>query len=58
MLRHPRESEPDTIASELGNLLSPLVIFPWGPLAMRYLGVPIVIGVSWVITYSSRFIFC
>ncbi|KAJ5922866.1 hypothetical protein N7516_010569 [Penicillium verrucosum] len=44
MLRHPRESEPDTIASELGNLLSPLVIFPWGPLAMRYLGVPIVIG--------------
>ncbi|CAG8895105.1 unnamed protein product [Penicillium nalgiovense] len=28
------------------HFLAPLVIFPWGPLAMSYLGVPIVVGVS------------
>ncbi|KUM66910.1 hypothetical protein ACN42_g194 [Penicillium freii] len=44
MFRHPRETQPDPITSELSHILSPLVIFPWGPLAMNYLGVPIVVG--------------
>jgi hypothetical protein len=46
MIRQPRESQPDPITSEIAHFLAPLVIFPWGPLAMSYLGVPIVVGVS------------
>ncbi|KGO71093.1 hypothetical protein PITC_080300 [Penicillium italicum] len=44
MIRRPREPQPDPITLEISQLLSPLVIFPWGPLAMNYLGVPIVVG--------------
>lgn len=50
MLRRPREAQPDAITSEIGAILAPLDIFPWGPLAMNYLGVPIVLGVSCLIT--------
>ena len=46
MFRRPRETQPDPITLEVGEILAPLVIFPWGPLAMNYLGVPIVLGVS------------
>jgi hypothetical protein len=53
MIRRPREPEPDPITSEIGHILAPLVIFPWGPLAMNYLGVPIVLGVSCVVTNSD-----
>lgn len=51
MIRRPREPQPDPITLEISQLLSPLVIFPWGPLAMNYLGVPIVVGVSSVIIH-------
>ena len=50
MIRHPRSAEPDPITVEIGQILAPLTVFPWGPLAMHYLGVPIVIGVSMAIT--------
>lgn len=50
MFRRPRETQPDPITSEIGHILAPLDIFPWGPLAMNYLGVPIVLGVSSFIT--------
>ena len=46
MIRRPREAQPDAITSEIGAILAPMDIFPWGPLAMNYLGVPIVLGVS------------
>ncbi|CAG8908916.1 unnamed protein product [Penicillium egyptiacum] len=48
MIRRPRETQPDAITSEVGQFLAPLAIFPWGPLAMNYLGVPIVIGTAMV----------
>ncbi|KAJ5817092.1 hypothetical protein N7447_009325 [Penicillium robsamsonii] len=46
MIGHPRTPQPDRRISEIGHILTPLVIFPREPLAMHYLGVPIVIGVS------------
>ncbi|KAJ5145524.1 uncharacterized protein N7515_000088 [Penicillium bovifimosum] len=44
MIRRPRETRLDRMTSEIGQFLAPLVIFPWGPLAMNYLGVPIVVA--------------
>ncbi|KAI2719861.1 hypothetical protein CBS147318_3167 [Penicillium roqueforti] len=48
MIRHPRSAQPDPITVEIGQVLAPLAVFPWGPLAMHYLGVPIVIGVAMI----------
>lgn len=45
MFRHPRATAPERVVYELGQLLAPLTIFPWGPFAMHYLGVPIMQGV-------------
>lgn len=41
----PRETAPSAQASDLGHVLDPLLVLPWGPLALLYLGVPIVLGV-------------
>ncbi|PGH34965.1 hypothetical protein GX50_02204 [[Emmonsia] crescens] len=43
MFRRPQDHEPDPEISQLGRILSPLRIYTWGPSAMSYLGVPIVI---------------
>ncbi|EER38296.1 conserved hypothetical protein [Histoplasma capsulatum H143] len=43
MFRRPQDHEPDPETSQLGRILSPLRIYTWGPVAMSYLGVPIVI---------------
>lgn len=56
MFRRPRETQPNPITSEIGEMLAPLDIFPWGPLAMNYLGVPIVLGVSlFIINLTSHY---
>ncbi|KAJ5594848.1 uncharacterized protein N7459_001056 [Penicillium hispanicum] len=49
MLRRPRQTLPDPIIIELGQTLAPLANFPWGPLAMTYLGVPIVINTATIV---------
>ncbi|KAG5304829.1 hypothetical protein I7I50_05047 [Histoplasma capsulatum G186AR] len=41
MFRRPQDHEPDPETSQLGRILSPLRISTWGPVAMSYLGVPI-----------------
>src|ERR1700722_10957289 len=46
MFRHPREVTPDAALSELGRILEPLPVLPWGAPALVHLGVPIVLGVS------------
>src|SRR5277367_5381732 len=46
MFRHPREVTPDAAISELGRILEPLPVLPWGAPALAHLGVPIVLGVS------------
>ncbi|KAJ5854740.1 hypothetical protein N7534_007283 [Penicillium rubens] len=55
MIRQPRESQPDPITSEIAHFLAPLVIFPWGPLAMSYLGVPIVVGIVMVAVHDEDY---
>lgn len=45
MFRRSRETAPSVAASALGRVLEPLLVLPWGPLALSYLGVPIVVGV-------------
>ncbi|CAG7964157.1 unnamed protein product [Penicillium nalgiovense] len=37
------------------HFLAPLVIFPWGPLAMSYLGVPIVVGIVMVAVHDEDY---
>ena len=46
MFRNPRESAPNPAVSEPLRALHPLPVIAWGPLALAYLGVPIVVGVS------------
>ncbi|KAJ5801552.1 uncharacterized protein N7518_003620 [Penicillium psychrosexuale] len=55
MLRRPREAQPDAITSEIGAILAPLDIFPWGPLAMNYLGVPIVLGTAMIAVHDKDY---
>lgn len=45
MFKRLRETAPSAAASDLGRVLEPLPVLPWGPLALSYLGVPIVVGV-------------
>ncbi len=45
MFRRSRETAPSAAASELGRVLEPLPVLPWGALALGYLGVPIIVGV-------------
>lgn len=45
MFRRSRETAPCAAESVLGRVLEPLPVLPWGPLALSYLGVPIVVGV-------------
>ncbi|KAJ5669409.1 hypothetical protein N7462_010479 [Penicillium macrosclerotiorum] len=35
------QSQPDTVCSSLQKVLDPVVFFPWGGLALRYLGIQI-----------------
>ncbi|KAF5861178.1 hypothetical protein ETB97_000552 [Aspergillus alliaceus] len=44
MFRNPRESAPNPAVSEPLRALHPLPVIAWGPLALAYLGVPIVVG--------------
>lgn len=46
MFKRPQDHEPDSETSQLGRILSPLRVYTWGPSAMSYLGVPIVIVVG------------
>ncbi|KXG52213.1 uncharacterized protein PGRI_084970 [Penicillium griseofulvum] len=55
MFRRPRETQPDPITLEVGEILAPLVIFPWGPLAMNYLGVPIVLGTAMIAVHDDDY---
>ncbi|KAJ5943965.1 hypothetical protein N7516_004133 [Penicillium verrucosum] len=55
MFRRPRETQPDPITSEIGEILAPLDIFPWGPLAMNYLGVPIVFGTAMIAVHDKDY---
>jgi hypothetical protein len=45
MFRRPRDTEPQTVASNFARILDPVDTITWGPLALSYLGVPIVVGV-------------
>lgn len=38
MFRYPRETTPCAATSELGRVLEPLPVLPWGVLAFLYLG--------------------
>ncbi|KAJ6036186.1 hypothetical protein N7540_000465 [Penicillium herquei] len=49
MLRRPRQTQPGRITSDLGQTLAPLALFPWAPLGMAYLGVPIVINAASIV---------
>ncbi|KAJ5542194.1 hypothetical protein N7461_008197 [Penicillium sp. DV-2018c] len=49
MFRRPRATAPERVVCELGQLLAPLTLFPWGPYAMHYLGVPIVQGIAMIV---------
>lgn len=53
MFRRSRETAPGAAASELGRVLKPLPVLPWGALALGYLGVPIVVGVRSTCFYFS-----
>ncbi|CAI7589904.1 unnamed protein product [Penicillium glandicola] len=55
MIRSPRKPNPDRITSEIGQILAPLAIFPWGPLAMHYLGVPIVLGTAMIAVHDEDY---
>ncbi|CAG8203045.1 unnamed protein product [Penicillium salamii] len=46
MFRYPRETEADAFSLKLSSILKPLDVIPWSELALRYLGVPVVICVS------------
>ncbi|OJD20410.1 hypothetical protein ACJ73_08254 [Blastomyces percursus] len=53
MFRRPQDLEPDPETSQLGCILSPLRIYTWGPSAMSYLGVPIVIKLPMVVVQDK-----
>ncbi|KMP05806.1 hypothetical protein CIRG_05487 [Coccidioides immitis RMSCC 2394] len=53
MFRRPQDHEPDSEISQLGRILSPLRIYTWGPSAMSYLGVPIVISLPMVVVQDE-----
>lgn len=53
MFRRSRETAPCAAESVLGRVLEPLPVLPWGPLALSYLGVPIVVGVRGQLAFGS-----
>ncbi|KAI9838250.1 MAG: hypothetical protein M1819_005517 [Sarea resinae] len=55
MFRHPRDSSPLPEASGLARILLPFRVFAWGPLAMSYLGVPIVVGLYTIVVSDADY---
>ena len=54
MFRTPRETKPGPVESILGRILEPFPVILWGPIALNYLGVPIVVGVRFYGPHSSK----
>ncbi|KAI9668754.1 MAG: hypothetical protein M1831_000823 [Alyxoria varia] len=55
MFRSPRETAPCSVAQELGRIFHPVPVSLWGPLALDYLGVPIVVGVHNVVVQDEAY---
>ncbi|KAK2797869.1 hypothetical protein FQN51_008177 [Onygenales sp. PD_10] len=54
MFRRPQDYKPDAETSQLGSTLAPLRVCIWGPSAMSYLGVPIVVGLPMVVVQDEE----
>jgi len=54
MFRSPRATTPSPVESNLGPILEPFPVILWGPIALAYLGVPIVVGVRFYGPHSSK----
>ncbi|KAI9737347.1 MAG: hypothetical protein M1834_009501 [Cirrosporium novae-zelandiae] len=55
MFRRPRESAPSQAASRLAQILEPFPVLMWGPLALNYLGVPIVVGIHIIVVRNEDY---
>ncbi|KAB8229426.1 uncharacterized protein BDW43DRAFT_288320 [Aspergillus alliaceus] len=55
MFRRERQIEPDRLSIRLSKILQPLTVFPWGALAMWYLGVPIAVGAPMIVVEDDDY---
>ncbi|KAI9759524.1 MAG: Golgi mannosyltransferase complex subunit [Chaenotheca gracillima] len=55
MIRRPREKGPSAATSELSDILQPLPVSAWGPFALRYLGVPIGVGIHNIVVRDEDY---
>ncbi|PWY88211.1 hypothetical protein BO70DRAFT_309759, partial [Aspergillus heteromorphus CBS 117.55] len=55
MFRKPRMESPDPVADEAGRALHPLPVVAWGPLALAFLGVPIVVGIHMFVVQDEDY---